>query len=180
MKTITKGEPNEMIDVFIDNHKEFITGLFDENKGLPPIFSILTEKDDKISINVFPVMQDMEDKDFIRYKLLEAFKKMLREQGHKIHCVSFASEAWMYQATKEEQPDVEKKIKNGEWKKLPKKEVLILSFDGKEVHKQVVYNIKRKMSVGDEGLGEAVTLEYDKIMDMDLDKTEGRFTNLFD
>jgi len=175
----------KLIDGFIEQQKHFITDMFNANQGLPPMVSIFTQdpKKDCFNVNVLPILdsEQMNDKDFIRDVLIEDFKKMVRKSGQKIICVNWCSEAWMYKV--ENTKMNREKINNGDYKKLPRTEVLVMSFDGKDVHKRVIYEIKRTMSVTENGLEQNATIELSKVTEEtndNVDSIDGRFKNLFE
>jgi hypothetical protein len=78
----------------------------------------------------------------------------------------------MYQSSKEQLNEVD-----GYYRKLPRTEVLLMSFDTEEGSKIITYEIVRKMSVGVNGLNEEVEVELMKLGENFT--TNGRFTNMF-
>jgi hypothetical protein len=78
----------------------------------------------------------------------------------------------MYQSSKEQLNEVD-----GYYRKLPRTEVLLMSFDTEEGSKIITYEIVRKMSVGVSGLNEEVEGELMKRGENFT--TNGRFTNMF-
>ncbi len=77
----------------------------------------------------------------------------------------------MYRGNKEEHEEV-----NGNYRKLPKTEVLLMTFDSKKGTRTITYEIKRDMFVGEEGLNEQVDVELMKLGDNF--EVGGRFSNL--
>jgi len=68
-------------------------------------------------------------------------------------------------------------VLNGEYRKLPKSEVLLMVFDSEQESRQITYEIKRNLFVGEDGLDEEVGVELYKLGE-DV-KMSGRFSNLF-
>lgn len=164
------------IDKFIEQQKEFVLRVFNGEKELSPLICLLTEKDGNTHTSMCPVPTELmtdEGKNFIRYGLLEKIKDLMKEQGHKLLCVNWNSEGWMYKSSKEELESVD-----GYYRKLPRTEVLLMSFDTESGSKVITYEIKRNMSVGVGGLNEEVEVELLKIDENCT--TKGRFTNMFD
>jgi hypothetical protein len=164
------------IDKFIEQQREFVLRVFKGEGELQPILCFLTEKEGKLGTSFCPIPTELmndEGKDIIRYQLIEQVKSVIKGQGHKLLCVNWNSEGWMYQSSKEQLEEV-----NGHYRKLPRKEVLLMSFDTESGSQVITYEIKRNLSVGENGLNEEVEVEL-----MELSKnvtSKGRFTKMFD
>ena len=163
------------IDKFIDDQRNFVLRVFKGNSELSPMLCMLTEKEGKTYTSMCPIPTELmtdEGKDIIRYGILEKVKESMKKNGHKLLCVNWNSEGWMYKSTKEELEEV-----GGHYRKLPRTEVLLMSFDTEEGSKVITYEIVRKMSVGVNGLNEEVDVELMKLDEKSVGK--GRFTNMF-
>jgi hypothetical protein len=163
------------IDKFIDDQRNFVLRVFKGNSELSPMLCILSEKEDKTYTSMCPIPTELmtdEGKDIIRYGILEKVKESMKKNGHKLLCVNWNSEGWLYKSTKEELEEVD-----GYYRKLPRTEVLLMSFDTEEGSKVITYEIVRKMSVGVNGLNEEVEVELMKLGENFT--TNGRFTNMF-
>lgn len=164
------------IDKFIEQQKDFVLRVFKEQDELQPILCFLTEKEDKLGVSYCPIPTELMNdtgKDIIRYQLIETLKDRIKKEGHKLLCVNWNSEGWMYKGNKEELQEVD-----GYYRHLPRTEVLLMTFDSEDNSQIVTYEIKRNMSVGVNGLNNEVNVEL-----IQLDKTstsKGRFTEMFD
>ena len=95
-----------------------------------------------------------------------------KKKNKNLVCVNFNSESWMYHGNKGDL-----NVLNGEYRKLPKSEVLLMVFDSEQESRQITYEIKRNLFVGEDGLNEEVGVELYKLGE-DV-KMSGRFSNLF-
>lgn len=164
------------IDKFIEQQREFVLRVFNGEGELSPLLCILSEKEGNTHTSMCPIPSELmtdEGKNIIRYGLLEKIKDLMKKQGHKLLCVNWNSEGWLYQSSKEQLEEV-----NGHYRKLPRTEVLLMSFDTESGSQVITYEIKRNLSVGEDGLNEEVEVEL-----MELSKnvtSKGRFTKMFD
>jgi hypothetical protein len=163
------------IDKFIDDQRDFVLRVFRGEGELSPMLCLLTEKEGNTYTSFCPIPTELmtdEGKNVIRYGLLEKVKDLMKKEGHKLLCINWNSEGWMYKSSKEELEEVD-----GYYRKLPRTEVLLMSFDTEEGSKVITYEIVRSMSVGVNGLNEEVEVELMKLGENFT--TKGRFTNMF-
>ena len=163
------------IEKFIEQQRDFVLRVFNGEHELSPMLCLLTEKDGNTHTSMCPIPTELmtdEGKDIIRYGLLEKIKDTLKENGHKIICVNWNSEGWLYKSSKEELDEVD-----GHYRKLPRTEVLLMTFDSENESKILTYEIKRRMSVGVDGLNEEVKVKLMKLGEQTTSR--GRFTHLF-
>ena len=163
------------IEKFIEQQRNFVLRVFNGEHELSPMLCLLTEKDGNTHTSMCPIPTELmtdEGKDIIRYGLLEKIKDTLKENGHKIICVNWNSEGWLYKSSKEELDEVD-----GHYRKLPRTEVLLMTFDSENESKILTYEIKRRMSVGVDGLNEEVKVKLMKLGEQTTSR--GRFTHLF-
>jgi hypothetical protein len=180
MKTrITEEEHKKVIDFFVEQQCRIATQSFKETKGLVPFTAILAKHKNEYKAGIIPMplelLNSAEGKDYFRDVVIEGVKKKMREDDHIILCVNFTSEAWAYQG--EIGGDIEDMREN--YRKLPRKEILILSFDSKDGTRVITYDINRNMFVNDKGLDETVDVELTKMGD-EVSSFGGRFANMFD
>ncbi len=165
-----------IVDKFVEHHEKKVLQMFKEQKGIKPFLTFLCKtEDDRGEVIVLDVPQMLmfnEGKDFVRDVMVEKIKETLKKKNKKLMCVNWNSESWMYQGHKDE---IEKL--GGDYRKLPKTEILLMTFDSENGSRQITYEIKRNMFVGEEGLGEEVDVELMKLGDNY--QVGGRFSNLF-
>lgn len=172
-----KKTMQKIVETFIEEQRQNVIRIFKGEKELVPMFALLTKKGKDNCVHICPIPRlDDDNKDFIRYKLLNAIKERLADDGHKLLCVNWNSEAWMYDASEKDLASV-----GGDYKKLPKKEILLLHFDTADENKTITYEIKRTMSVNDDGLEEEVDIELFESPGLSGSKNErgGRLNDLF-
>jgi hypothetical protein len=162
----------DIVTHFIEHHEKKVLGMFKEQKGISPFFTFLCKTEDNkgevMILEVPDVLMFNEGKDFVRDVLVEKVKKTLRQKNKNLVCVNFNGESWMYKGSKGD--DIE------DYRKLPKTEILLMTFDTENGSRQITYEIKRNMYVGEDGLGEEVDVELYKMGD-DITMS-GRFSNL--
>ena len=167
----------EIVDKFVEHHEKKVLEMFIKQKGITPFVTFLCEREDKkgevIVLEVPPTLMFNEGKDFVRDVLIEKIKDTLKKKNKKLMCVNWNSESWMYKGHKDEINEL-----GGDYRKLPKTEILLMTFDSEQGSRQITYEIKRNMFVGEEGLGEEVDIELMKLGD-DY-QVGGRFSNLFE
>ncbi len=166
----------EIVDKFIEQHEKKVVSMFKKQKGITPFVTFLCqdEFEKKGEVMIFEVPDQLlfnEGKDFVRDVLIEKIKEKLRKDNKNLVCVNWNSEGWMYRGNKEEHEEL-----NGNYRKLPKTEVLLMTFDSKKGTRTITYEIKRDMFVGEEGLNEQVDVELMKLGDNF--EVGGRFSNL--
>ena len=176
----------EEIGTFIKEQCTVVRAMFTEEKEVQPMLILLTRFEGELEVGMAPLMGPWMDspdaKDMIRAIIIPKIKEALKEMKKELVCICFISEAWAWNGTKEDMERV-----NGDHKKLPKKEVIIMSFDFNEGNKTIFYEIKRKMEVNEQGLNEVIELGFESMNkesedDLTLDpdaKMGGRMSNLF-
>jgi hypothetical protein len=166
----------DIVSNFIEHHQKKVLDMFREQKGITPFFTFLCKtEDNKGEVMILEVPESLmfnEGKDFVRNVLIEKIKKDLKKKNKNLVCVNFNSESWMYHGNKGDL-----NVLNGEYRKLPKSEVLLMVFDSEQESRQITYEIKRNLFVGEDGLDEEVGVELYKLGE-DV-KMSGRFSNLF-
>ena len=172
----TKSNKMNIIDKFIEHHEERVVEMFKKQKGITPFITFLCQTNEgKGEVMVFEIPEQLmfnEGKDFVRNVVVEKIKNKLKRDGKNLVCVNWNSEGWMYKGSKDEMKEVD-----GEYRKLPKTEVLLMTFDSEEGSRQITYEVKRSMFVGEEGLNEEVEVELMKLDDSV--ERGGRFSNLY-
>lgn len=163
----------EIVDKFIEQHEKKVLEMFKRQKGITPFVTFFCktqdEKGEVMVLEIPEVLMFDGGKDFVRDVLIEKIKEDLKKKNKNLVCVNFNSESWMYKGSKDD--DI------NDYRKLPKTEILLMTFDSEEGSRQITYEIKRNMYVGEDGLGEEVDVELYKMGD-DV-KMSGRFSNLF-
>jgi hypothetical protein len=163
------------------NYIEHIEQLVKEEGGIIPHLSIFADKKNPknkeekrpslIHILLSDEFMTEEGKEkFINKIVPELFKEIKREFTPV--AIAWTSEAWMRSINKEEIPD--------DWKKITKKEVVIINIESKNDQKLIMYNVKREgMQITSSGkMVDTINLEL--IPDVDTPTAiEGRFAGLF-
>lgn len=171
-------EKNEIIEDFIKLSEKSAIKFLKEEENISPFLTILTREDEDVlghhHIPIPPMFMEGESgKDFVRHILIKGLKEKLKEEGKEILCVNWVSEGWMYVGKKGED-----NIEN--YRELPRKEVLLMTFDSEDQQIISTYEIKRSgWKVGKKGLDNGVELIP---IDKELKGTSrgGRFGNLFE
>ena len=168
----------EVIQEFIRVSELSAVELLKQQENISPFLTILTREDEEQyghhHIPIPPMfMEGDSGKDFIRNILIQGLKNKLREDGKEILCVNWVSEGWMYVGKKDE--DV---VEN--YRDLPRKEILLMTFDSEDEQIISTYEIKRNgYNVGEEGFNNGVELvPIEK--DFKGGQRSGRFGNLFE
>jgi hypothetical protein len=165
-----------IIEKFIRSSEENAISILMENENIKPFVSILTKDDDEYGQHNIPIppmfLEGESGKDFVREILINGLKKKLKEEGREILCVNWVSEGWMYVGKKGED-DVEN------YRELPRKEVLLMTFDCEDQQIVSTYEIKRSgWKVGESGLDKGLELIPIE-QDFNNKNRKGRFGNLF-
>ncbi len=159
----------KIVDKFIEHHEKKVLEMFIKQKGITPFVTFLCEKGEVIVLEVPSTLMFNEGKDFVRDVLIEKIKTTLKKKNKKLMCVNWNSESWMYRGGKDDVVD--------NYRKLPRTEILLMTFDSEQGSRQITYEIKRNMFIGEEGLDEEVDIELMKLGDDN--QVGGRFSNLF-
>jgi hypothetical protein len=168
----------EHIESFKKENKENMAKLIATHGHLPPVCTVFTVKNDKHSVVLAPVpeeaVQNEENKKTF-LKIMPLFFKKLEEDGHKIICFSYSSEAWLRKA------DIEGGVPE-DWKSMPKTEVLISSYETSDTASVEIHDIIREGKIANED-GELIDcIRLEKNADMgDSEKGElgGRFSRMY-
>ena len=168
----------DIVNTFIERHEQKVIEMFKKQRGIKPFVTFLCKQEtDKVGeVMVLDIPEQLifdKGKDFVRGVMIESIKKKLREENKNLVCVNWNSEGWMYKGSKEDHLRV-----NGDYRKLPKTEVLFMTFDSSEGTRTITYEIKRDLFVNEKGLNEEVEVELMKFGD-DVE-LGGRFSKLFD
>jgi hypothetical protein len=167
---------NEVVQKFITSVSDNILNRMKIDGELKPHFTILTENNGEPKYSLIPIpeflLEDEVGKDFVKDVLLKTIKDKVKSDGNKLLCVCMGSESWMYKSSKEELEKV-----NGEYRKLPRQEVVTLNFDFGNGNKFLIYDVIRMMNVDGNGLNEVVDLKLMEEKD-DIEGSVGRFSKL--
>jgi hypothetical protein len=160
---------------YIDHMKEFM-GEYGQFGPMITVFADNPQEEEKPAIIHIPIppqfMKNNETKDeFVNEMVPEMFAEI--KERFKPYAVAWAAEAWIRNLGKD-------KNFEGDYKELPKKEVMLISFQQKDANTGVVYNIKRngKQVTPSGDIVDQIELEEDTELG-DLEGMEGRFSNLF-
>ena len=168
----------EHIEIFKKENKENMARLIATHGNLPPICTVFTFKDDEYSVVLTPVPEEALEneenkKQFL--KIMPLFFKKLEEDGYKIICFSYSSEAWLRKADKEGGiPD--------DWKSLPKTEVLISSYETNNTASLEIHDIIKEGKIANENgdLIDCIRLEKTAgIEDSEQGELGGRFSRMY-
>jgi hypothetical protein len=167
---------SDVLQNFVTSVRDNILERMKVDGELKPHFTILTNNSGTPRYSLIPIpeflLQDEVGKDFVKDVLLKAVKDKVKDDGNKLLCVCMSSESWMYKSSKEELQKV-----NGEYRKLPKQEVVTLNFDFGGSNKFLIYDVVRMMNVDGNGLNEVVDLKLIEEKD-DIEDSVGRFSKL--
>lgn len=168
---------SEHIENFKKENKENITKLISQMGGFAPLCTIFTHKNDNYGVIIVTLPEDVLDSYENKQKFLKAmpdFFDSIVEDGHRIVCFSYSSEAWLRTADKNGGvPD--------NWQSLPKIEALITSYETNDSVSLEIYNIIREGKIVDtEGdLIDCIRLEKNNDMDSKEGNLQGGFSTIY-
>jgi len=188
----------EVIENFKKEHFNNITRALTLSGDIDPMITLLVKntiidetKDFKeYSVCLIPLPKEAfdntESKDLLAKIIPQIFKKIEDDNMEPV-CYSFSSEAWMREMKnkknlKKEQFENTEEYNN--WKNLPKKEVLITTFETKDTNETLIDFIIRNGKMSDEkgNLIDCISLErYDEISNSisNSENIGGRLSNIF-
>jgi hypothetical protein len=168
----------EQIENFKKENKENMARLIATVGNLPPLCTVFTHKDNDYTVVVAPIPEEAlenEENKKTFLKIMPLFFKKLKENGHRIICFSYSSEAWLRKA------DVKDGIPE-DWKSMSKTEVLISSYETNNTATIEIHNIIKEGKIANED-GELIDcIRLEKNADMgDSEKGElgGRFSRIY-
>jgi len=135
------------------------------NGGLAPMCTLLVKNDDEYKVIIAPIPQEAMESPESKRKFLSIMPKFfdkLEEDGHKVVCFSYSSEAWIRMIDKEDADNID----DIDFNSLDKKEILISSYETATETSVEVNNIIRegKIATEDGKLIDCVRLEKNKEM----------------
>lgn len=168
----------EKIEHFKKENKENMARLIATNGYLPPVCTVLVRNKEEYKIVLAPVPEEALENEENKKKFLEImplFFKKLEEDGHKVICFSYSSEAWLRKADAEEGvPD--------DWKSLPKTEVLITSYETADTAVVEIHDIIKEGKIANENgdLIDCIRLEKNADLgDTEKGQLGGRFSRIY-
>lgn len=146
-------EFQDRIDAFMEVNDRTIKTVFERFGRLAPQFGILIydTRDKTFSIEVSAIdeafVSSERGKDLLAYKVLPSLMQGYNESGITILCVSLAVEAWMTQIkheTSKMPTDEELRKLQREAKSLPKKEIVMITYETEHSSKMHSMEILRE------------------------------------
>jgi len=175
----------EQIEEFKKNNNNNMAKLIAVHGNMPPVCTLLVyvANEDEYKVIIAPIPEEALENDKNKKKFLgimPMFFDKLKEDGNKIICFSYSSEAWIRIINKEDAQDND--IPDN-WKSLPKQEVLISSYETADGAFVEINNIVREGKIANEKgeLIDCIRLEKNEELSAEGDPNSvgGDFANIF-
>lgn len=155
------------------------------NGGLAPMCTLLVKNDDEFKVIIAPIPGEAMESPESKKRFLSIMPKFfdkLEEDGHKVVCFSYSSEAWIRMMDVDDAENVDANGVPHNWQDMKKKEILISSYETATETSVEVNNIIREGKIANEDgkLIDCVRLEKNKEMsDVEEEKGAGSIGGAF-